>query len=242
MNARPLLYDYDRHASIDVIKKNPARLSYLLSDGKIDIGLVPVVEVFKYHYQVCPRVSLSSKGQCMSVRCFYRSRISNIKKVLVTKESHSSVALLKILFMNFYGMYPMIIPKFGLETMKPTDDTAILLIGDKCIKYSLDCKERFFDLSEVWHNWTGLPFVFALWASPKEINNDIQEFLVESKFKGLKQIDTIVNRYNGNIPKPVLYEYLHHQMNYHLGPDENKGMRLFRSYYMKLNEYEFKQG
>jgi chorismate dehydratase len=52
------------------------------------------------------------------------------------------------------------------------DADAAVLIGDPALRASLDQAPRqglaVHDLGEMWKEWTGLPFVFAVWAARRE--------------------------------------------------------------------------
>ena len=44
------------------------------------------------------------------------------------------------------------------------DADAVLLIGDRAMRACLPGFAHAFDLGQEWYDWTGLPFVYAVWA------------------------------------------------------------------------------
>ena len=51
------------------------------------------------------------------------------------------------------------------------------------------------DLGSAWKQWTGLPFVFAVWAARRRANNEqvraIQQALLDSRAWGLEHLDLL---------------------------------------------------
>jgi chorismate dehydratase len=92
--------------------------------------------------------------------------MDEVEIVRTDGDSHTSVALLAVVFDEIYGQVPEI------RTLNSTDvngsDTppdTVLLIGDKVVRNQPDPAlfPHQLDLGEAWRGMTGLPFVFACW-------------------------------------------------------------------------------
>ena len=152
----------------------PAKLNKLLLAGKIDVCPSSSIE-YAYHpdrYSILPHLSISSIGAVASVLLFSRVPINNLGGGLIrlSSESATSVNLLKILIRERFGLsctYETV-PSVPIDA----EDTssALLLIGDSALKASLEKTAPYvYDLGELWHSWTGYPFVFALWLCRNEV-------------------------------------------------------------------------
>ncbi len=152
----------------------PSRLNSMLYNGEIDICPSSSIEFAKYpqKYLILPNISISSDLQVRSVLLFSLLPIEelNHQNVGVTGESATSVALLKVILRRFYS-YDNYYSKLDIPTVAALADyPAILLIGDTALKGGIQRPQGVYvyDLGELWHRFTGLPFVFALWLVRKE--------------------------------------------------------------------------
>ena len=93
-------------------------------------------------------------------------------RVLVSRSSMTSVALVELLFEHIWQSEPQFV--LGDAEMPDiarfADDNhdARLVIGDAALKLggSLDYPFQY-DLGQEWKNWTGQPFVFAVWVAQR---------------------------------------------------------------------------
>jgi len=87
------------------------------------------------------------------------------------------------------------------------------------------------DMGHQWREWTGLPFVFAVWAARLGIQVDELEVeLAAARDRGLKEIDRIAEEEAGPLRLSVdtATNYLQHNLHFHLGPAERHGFQLFQ--------------
>ncbi len=110
------------------------------------------------------------------------------------------------------------------------DADAVLLIGDRAM---LPIDEPFaavWDLGEEWVNWTGLPFVFAVWAGREgDVPAGLDRLLAEARDRGVGAIDAIARREAAalGLEPAVAVEYLRRNLHFTLGPAERSGLKLF---------------
>lgn len=173
LNAKPLidgltpdLASADQHqVTFDV----PSRLLAHLEAGRVDVALCPVIDYYRSSMPLCvvPAGGISSEGPTLTVRLFSRVPPEQIQSVRADPDSHTSVALLRILLAQQYGIHPPIVacePDHLRHTMI-SDGEALMLIGDKVITSAPPAVQFPFqiDLGQAWHDLTGLPFLFAVW-------------------------------------------------------------------------------
>ncbi|MHC4896175.1 MAG: MqnA/MqnD/SBP family protein, partial [Planctomycetota bacterium] len=95
-----------------------------------------------------------------------------VKTVALDVGSETSVALLKILLnreMDLSGIrFRRIEPTTRLDELQ---DDLVLLIGNAGLTADPGGRQVT-DLGEAWHQWTGLPFVFALWLIAPDVDPD----------------------------------------------------------------------
>ncbi|MGE4545105.1 MAG: menaquinone biosynthetic enzyme MqnA/MqnD family protein [Pedobacter sp.] len=147
----------------------PSHLNAMLALGKIDLSPSSTFEYGRNwsNYGLLPELSISSRGPVQSVLLFASKPLENLAAVPValTGESATSINLLRILCLEFYG--------FPLSEM-PCDNRSVeeiiamggsgLLIGDRALKAAIHTTSpHVYDLGELWWHHTGLPFVFAMW-------------------------------------------------------------------------------
>jgi chorismate dehydratase len=87
------------------------------------------------------------------------------------------------------------------------------------------------DLGEEWLSWTGLPFVFALWATRRSTELGVVESaLREARDRGVDRLDAIAHREAkalGLDPR-IAQEYLRRNLHFQLGSAEQSGLKLFQ--------------
>jgi chorismate dehydratase len=96
------------------------------------------------------------------------------RSVIVSRSSMTSVALLELLFENVWHARPRFVP--GDAEVKDvvvdtsSDAEARLVIGDAALVLGSNHRERYpfaYDLGLMWKEWTGQPFVFAVWVAQR---------------------------------------------------------------------------
>jgi chorismate dehydratase len=117
---------------------------------------------------------------------------------------------------------------------------AALLIGDVALVEGQKRREiagcgrpHVFDLATEWRAWTGLPFVFAVWAARADraleiAASGIIEALRESKRRGLSDLGRIAAEAAAQLglPEDVCLRYLR-LLDYDLGASDLEGLRRF---------------
>jgi len=110
---------------------------------------------------------------------------------------------------------------------------AALVIGDPAMRLG-ELNVQIYDLAEEWRAMTGLPFVFAVWASTEAGSiafPEMSAWLLEAKAEGLARIDEIAAEYSLELQLPVaeVRAYLRENVNYDLDAENVAGMLRFFS-------------
>ncbi len=165
-----LLHETSIAHSFALKSGHPAQLNQDLENGKIDISpsssILPAVSPIN-DYFVLPDIAITSLNEVRSVILLSRRPLSELNGCKITLTSHSltSIFLLKIILFHFQKLDPKGIT-FTTQELGPeqTYDTA-LIIGDQALEiyHKPPAGFKVYDLGHIWHQFTGLPFVYALW-------------------------------------------------------------------------------
>ena len=252
LNTKPLIYPLLtgdlKSEEISLSVKVPSRLAIQLSNGELDVGLIPIVEYFRGNaagsgYRILPDVAIGSCGSVLSIQLFSRVPIQDIQRIALDTSSRSSVALLKILLAEKYQLNPTFISCDPSIDPVTTETDAVLLIGDSALK-NLGTTEYSVDLGSEWHELTGLPFVYACWVARGEVClGNVPNLLLDAKKLGIEQIPEIsrIEAPKLGFTEELCRKYLQHHIHYDLGESAIAGLELFYKLAVKNRLVESRQ-
>ncbi len=204
----------------------PAKLAEMLRRDELDAALVSVTEVlFNDRYDVLDGVAIASLGEVKSVFVAHRYPLAETREIFCDAASLTSVNLLKVLLAE-RGLNADLIPLPDYEIAPSCD--AVLLIGDQAIDFlRAEPKHQIWDLGAAWYDLTRLPFVYAVWALRRGIENkELRRHLREAKEFGVDTLDYII-RTRTEYDLDFRTDYLGWHIHYHLGSDEKRGLAKF---------------
>lgn len=241
LNTKPLIHELNRLASdAELVLDYPSRLAQRLASGDLDVGLIPIVEYFRADgYRLVPGISISSHGSVLSVTLFSRKPWSEIETVALDEGSRTRAALAQVILRHRYGVRPRVRPLGMDEEAEQAASDAVLLIGDRAMHACLPGFAYAFDLGQEWHDWTGLPFVYAAWAVRGGVDlGPVESALHESKRRGQANIGAIAAAEASRLGLDAGFcrRYLANIIRYELGPREQAGMERF---YALASELDF---
>ncbi|PIP69312.1 MAG: futalosine synthase [Nitrospirae bacterium CG_4_10_14_3_um_filter_44_29] len=250
----------------------PSAVNRMLRMGEVDVSPSSSIEYLRHsdEYAIVENHSISSMGTVGSIILLSRKPIEELNglPVLTSSQSETSVALLEIIFRKFYGIrcslksvdlgYQLSAASGGISYQL---SEAYLLIGDDALKavksYELKVKSEnrnsqlstlnsqlmfIYDLGELWHKHTGLPFTFALWIYKKDCCKEKAELMKRFKndlnkakrlaLENFKMIAT-ESPLKGILTENELISYWN-QISYDFGQEHKKGLELFRKYSEEL--------
>lgn len=228
LNARPLIHGLEDVPDVELSLAVPARLLDGLRDGHSDVALLPVIDFQRLGgLTLLPVGAIGSDGPTHTVRIFSRVPIEQVRSLACDTDSHTSVALARIILARRYRLRPEF-----CELAGATDDPAQarLLIGDKVVCEEPVGFEHQLDLGEEWKAMTGLPFVFAIWmARPSVDAARAATHLERAKRAGLADIDRIVREHAvpRGWPEALARQYLTRIMRYDIHERELQAIRQF---------------
>jgi chorismate dehydratase len=197
LNTRPLICDLEELApQAELVLDLPSRLADSLATGDLDVALIPVIEYFRAGtYSIVPGISIASQGPVLSVTLFSRVPWKEVRRVALDVGSRSSSALAQVLFRLRYQVAPEVRPLPIDRAAEDADADAVLLIGDRAMRACLPGFEFAFDLGAEWRDWTGLPFVYAVWAVRQGVDlGAVEPALHEAKRRGLRRVGRIAEQ------------------------------------------------
>jgi chorismate dehydratase len=204
-----------------IIEAPPSTLNKMLAAGQLDLGFVSSYEygVRPENYRLLTDLSISANGSVGSVFLFSRidPKFLGNKLVLLSGQSDTSIALVKIILEKFYGVQPEYL--VGDVSGEKADDAAgILAIGDEALRLSASGEYKYqLDLAEAWCRYTDLPFVFATCAVREEFCKEnsaelraIHKELLICKEEGRRTLESICVQVAPRIPmhQDECYVYL----------------------------------
>ena len=213
---------------IDLQLDYPSICADKLFNGIVDLALVPVAVIPKLkEAHIISDYCIGANGAVATVCLYSDVPINEIESIALDYQSRTSVALLKILLKEYWQLNPEL-KKANVgfeENIKGYH--AALVIGDRA--FALNNKYAYiYDLSDIWKEMTGLPFVFAAWVANTKLTQDFIVSFNKALKKGLSNIDKALALEGDSYPNCVNPEdYLNNKISYRLDAEKQKGMELF---------------
>jgi chorismate dehydratase len=235
---------------IETVAGVPAEMNRALLGGELDISNVSSF-AFGEHardWLLVPELSVAAHGRVESVLLFsWHEEWQALDGAAVALSGHSatSVELLRLLCEQRHGVSPSFSTYWPADLATMLDDMlerseAALLIGDIALREGTLRREVagrgrpfVFDLAAEWEAWTGLPFVFAVWAARADRADAVRAsgvlaLLRESKLRGLADLDRLASEAAARLrlPRDVCARYLR-LLDYELTERDLRGLRRF---------------
>jgi chorismate dehydratase len=230
LNAVPLT----RGIESELIFATPAKLAEMLRRDELDAALVSITEVLlNDRYDILDGIAIASLGEVYSVLLAHKKPLEEATEIFCDTASLTSVNLLKVLFAE-KDLFPQFKP---LESYDATSEKDfVLLIGDRAIDFQrAPHAHEIFDLGSAWTEMTNLPFVYAVWALRRGIENkELRRELRDAKKFGMDTLDYVIET-REEYDEDFRRDYLGWQIHYHLAADEKHGIERFCGLLRKHN-------
>ncbi|NJQ02917.1 menaquinone biosynthetic enzyme MqnA/MqnD family protein [Streptomyces zingiberis] len=212
LNCLPLYWGLARTGTLldlDLCKDTPERLSERLIAGDLDMGPVTLVEFLRHADELValPDIAVGCDGPVMSCHIVSQLPLDRLdgERVALGSTSRTSVRLAQLLLAERYGIAPDYYscpPDLGLMMREAQ---AGVLIGDPALRAALHEAPRYglgvHDLGQLWKEWTGLPFVFAVWAVRRdylarepELVREVHEAFLASRDLSLQEVTKVAEQ------------------------------------------------
>jgi chorismate dehydratase len=219
VNMAPVFHRLD--ADVEEVQGVPTELNGRLLAGELDLAPISSIEYARNaeRLRLLPRLCVSSEGAVDSIQLVSRKPLEQVRSVAVTPESATSVVLTKVLLPEAEHV------PFGEEA------DARLLIGDAALKSAFEDPTPHYDLGRLWLERTGLPMVFAVWASPEPLCaglGELEDALVASVRLARAEPERLAHEASARYGYPAgfLARYFE-KLRYRFGPRERAGLMTF---------------
>lgn len=220
----------------EIVDGVPTALNAQMAAGALDVSVISAVEYARdaSRYLLLPDLAISCDGPVRSVVLFSKRPASELsgRRVLVSRSSMTSVALLELLFENVWDAKPTFVPADAeltdVSSFAGDDHDARLVIGDAALLVGTTLQQQSgrselldqlgyryaYDLGAEWKNWTELPFVFAVWVAQRTTDThaalNVHASLIASRNWGLRHLDTLAAQaaLATGVPKASCLTYL----------------------------------
>ncbi|WP_369233991.1 menaquinone biosynthetic enzyme MqnA/MqnD family protein [Streptomyces sp. R21] len=212
LNCLPLYWGLARTGTLldfELTKDTPEKLSEKLVQGDLDIGPITLVEFLKHADDLVafPDIAVGCDGPVMSCVIVSQVPLDRLDgaRVALGSTSRTSVRLAQLLLAEQVGVQPSYYTcPPDLPLMMQEADAAVL-IGDAALRANLHEAAQLglevHDLGAMWKEWTGLPFVFAVWAARRdylerepEVTRKVHEAFLASRDLSLDEVGKVAEQ------------------------------------------------
>jgi chorismate dehydratase len=227
LNSRPLIHGLDDAEDLTVIFDVPSALLEGLRAARYDVALLPVIDYQRMEgLRIIPAGGIGCDGPTLTVRIFSRVPLEKMTGLWCDPDSHTSVALARIVLAERFGIQPPFFSGFDPSELSHGS----LLIGDKVVSAAPAGFNHQLDLGEAWKDLTGLPFVFAVWTARPGVGlGDLPARLAAAWPKGLERVEDIVTNFAvpRGWPVDLARTYLVKNLQFAIGPTQLQAISRF---------------
>ncbi|MFB7510864.1 menaquinone biosynthetic enzyme MqnA/MqnD family protein [Streptomyces broussonetiae] len=212
LNCLPLYWGLARTGTLldlELTKDTPDKLNEKLVRGDLDIGPITLVEYLKHADDLVafPDIAVGCDGPVMSCVIVSQVPLDRLDgaRVALGSTSRTSVRLAQLLLAERYGVQPDYYTCPPDLSLMMQEAEAAVLIGDAALRANLHDGPRYgltvHDLGQMWKEWTGLPFVFAVWAARRDylerephITRKVHEAFLDSRNVSLEEVTKVAEQ------------------------------------------------
>jgi len=237
LNTAPLIWSFargPRRGEVELLTDTaPARCADMLARGQVEAALVPVVEYQRLpETAIVPGVCVGARREVQSVVLVTRGApLEEVRSVALDTSSRTSSALVEVIFREFLGRAPRLVPSApNLREMLAAHDAA-LVIGDPAMTFAREGL-RVYDMAALWRGFTGLGFVFAVWMAHGDAAARVLEIdFAGARDQGLARVEEIAAECERELgrPRAELVRYLRENICFELDGAMRAGLELFFS-------------
>ena len=232
LNSEVFYYDF-KSAGMELCPLVPSEMARAADRGELDAGPIPLADCFRLEdrFEYVNGFCIATVERAWSILLYCRQPIGELSgaSIAVTGETSTSVQLLRVLLTQRFEVRPR-----EYVTLEQPHD-AYLLIGDNALRRKGgDPSYPFlYDLGQAWHDWTGLPFVFARWIVRKTVASDIRRRLCDQLETGIQaglaNVEAIADKRHADLDmsRKEVVEYVR-SFHYMAGEEEMEAIGRFR--------------
>ena len=198
----------------------PSQCAEDLRAGRVDIGVIPVIEYQRTdNLVILPDMAVAAKREVRSILVVAKRPVERVRRFALDRNSRSSSALVRLLCRGLWKIEPEFIEMEPDPGAMLRDADAALLIGDPALRVRLKVDALagksagvesccgggedeqpvpgvdtlfVYDVAQQWREMTGLPCVLAVWAGRRDaVTPEVVADFRASKEYGLARIGEI---------------------------------------------------
>ncbi|WP_343230831.1 menaquinone biosynthesis protein [Yinghuangia seranimata] len=227
---------------VDLVADAPDRLARRLLAGDLDIAAVPAVSYLRHSDELLalPGIASGSDGPMMSAVLVSTVGLDELHGATVALASGgpTSRRLTRLLLEERYGVVCRYVPGSRDPVSALHGADAAVLFGDAALRAAVSAGRspdgpQVHDLAGLWREWTGLPFVFAVWAVRRDVARRRPD-AVAAAHRGLLSARALARTENSRLAArtarwepfdaPTLESYFGRALDYSLGPRQVAGL------------------
>ncbi|MCB0338087.1 MAG: hypothetical protein KDD53_00715, partial [Bdellovibrionales bacterium] len=216
---------------VEYTEATPQENAQALHEGLVDLAHIPVSEFAMHGGYVGIDFGVSTVKQIDSVMLFAQQPIDKLKTIYLDAGASTSVVLLQLLLAEKWMLTPKMLRVERQSLLESVGGTnGVLIIGDA----ALSCRDKFpvaIDLTSVWYQLTGLPFVYTIWAKrPGTLSKEQGRCIDELFHRHAKIRTTLATRYHNevHVPMPDALHYIE-RIKHYLDDSTIQGLNEFIS-------------
>jgi chorismate dehydratase len=167
LNTKPFLYGLENLIpDAEIVLHIPSLCVEHFQNHLSDVALIPVGSLLDFQeVHVIDDFCIGADGKVDSVFLFAQKPIHQLNTIYLDAHSRTSNGLAKVLAKYHWNQnLHFLNTPLNRDSYQFINDTAgAIVIGDRSIQRKNDYL-YVYDLAQEWKHWTGLPFVFAVWA------------------------------------------------------------------------------
>ena len=234
-----MYFDMDQRG-IEVEDVPPSDMTAAIAEGRLQGGLIPLVDTFDLDggMRILSGFCVAIISQAVSVKLHSKTPVEELsgRNIAIPQEAPTAVKLLQVLLSVKHGVKP------EAYVMEDDPHEARLLVGNLGLRHRRGLREfpHTYDLGEEWHQWTGLPFVFARWVLRSDLEQQDAIVIEDSLYTSLQDWADGLYRVKGpsvNLPVHPQEIHLYTQgIRYFMGVPEERSVALFKGYVARLDD------
>jgi chorismate dehydratase len=185
LSCEPFYFAMERRGMVlyDVV---PSAVAAAAATGAIDAGPMPLTECFRLdgRLRLLSGFCLATIRKAGSVVLHARHPIQALSgaRIGISGEAATAFRLLQVVLALKYQVQSV-----TYVTLTEAYD-ACLLVGNEGLRQRRGSRDypHTYDLGEEWHQWTGLPFVFARWVVRQDMDRQAAAVLEDALYSGLQ--------------------------------------------------------
>jgi chorismate dehydratase len=238
LNTSPFVYGL-KHSEvseyIDIRYDTPADCAVRLLNRDADLGIVPSATLTSLpDRKIISNYCIGANGAVRSVALYSNRPPAETETLYLDFESRTSVLLARLLAEYHWKLTPEVRPLTSLDEVDPSrDDAAYVLIGDKTFEFDGRFVHKT-DLAKEWKEFTGEPFVFALWTAVTPLSPVFVSMFNEALARGVNNIPAAIGEHRHVINYTDAIKYLTENIDYNFDFAKHKALMRFWNMVLKL--------